>query len=108
VEVELMDGSVRTLAKAKHDTTHNRLKAVELPRLKTGMYHDGGGLWLQVRGGSRSWLFRYSREKKAKVMGLGPLHTIGLADARQRARDARKLLLDDPGPAGSSGGAAGL
>src|SRR4051812_48387577 len=62
------------------------------------MYHDGGGLWLQVRGGSRSWLFRYSRNKLAKVMGLGPLHTIGLADARQKARDARKLLLDGQDP----------
>src|SRR5439155_10911120 len=82
----------------QHDTTHNRLSAVALPKLKPGMWHDGGGLWLQVRAGSRSWLFRYSRDRKAKVMGLGPLHTIGLADARERAREARKLLLDGVDP----------
>lgn len=93
-----MDASEATLPKSKHDTTHSRLKAVDLRRLKPGMYHDGGGLWLQVRGESRSWLFRYSRDKQAKVMGLGPLHTIGLADARQKARECRKLLLEGMDP----------
>src|SRR5436309_10568703 len=94
----MYEGTVASGRATKHDTTHNRLKAVDLPRVKPGMYHDGGGLWLQVRAGSRSWLFRYSRDKKAKVMGLGPLHTIGLADAREKAREARRLLLDGVDP----------
>src|SRR5215469_780198 len=82
----------------KHETTHHRLKAVDLPRLASGMWHDGGGLWLQVRGKSRSWLFRWSRDKHAKVMGLGPLHTISLAKAREKAREAREQLLDGVDP----------
>ena len=31
-------------------------------------------------------------------MELGPLHTVGLAEARERARQARRLLLDDIDP----------
>ena len=31
-------------------------------------------------------------------MGLGPLHTVTLADARERARQARLLLLDGKDP----------
>ncbi len=31
-------------------------------------------------------------------MGLGPLHTIGLGEARERARAARLLLLDGTDP----------
>jgi integrase len=94
----MFEGERTSGGATKHDTTHHRLKAVELSRLKPGMHHDGGGLWLQVRAGSRSWLFRYSRDKQAKVMGLGPLHTIGLADARVKARECRKLLLEGMDP----------
>jgi integrase len=94
-----MDQSTAELpAGTKHDTTHHRLRAVDLPRLKPGYHHDGGGLYLDVRSGSRVWVYRYTRHGKQRTMGLGPLHTIGLADARQRARDARKLLLDGVDP----------
>jgi integrase len=87
----------------QHDTTLNRLKAVDLPRLKKpGYHHDGGGLYLQVRPGrsgySRSWVFRYTRHGKARIMGLGPLDTIGLAEAREKAREARKALLEGVDP----------
>jgi hypothetical protein len=88
--------------RAKHDTSHNRLKAVDLPRLKPGYHHDGGGLYLDVRSGrsaiTRVWVFRYTRYGKARTMGLGPSHTIGLADARAKARECRKLLLEGLDP----------
>ncbi|MEX2249161.1 MAG: integrase arm-type DNA-binding domain-containing protein [Parvibaculum sp.] len=58
-----------------------------------GRYGDGGGLWLQVAaGGSRSWLLRFMLDGKAREMGLGALATVTLAEARERARDARKAL----------------
>src|SRR5438270_2951988 len=90
-------------APATYATAHNRLKPVDLPRIKKpGYYHDGGGLYLDVRSGrsgtTRVWVFRYMRFGNARTMGLGPLHTISLADARQKARDARKLLLDGVDP----------
>src|SRR5438477_3204981 len=92
-----------TKAPAKYATAHNRLKPVDLPRIKKpGYYHDGSGLYLDVRSGrggiTRVWVLRYTRHGKARMMGLGPLHTISLADARQKARDARKLLLEGIDP----------
>jgi hypothetical protein len=66
---------------------------------KPGLYGDGGGLYLQITAtGVKSWLFRYMRDGKARGMGLGPLHTIGLADARTRALDCRRQLFDGIDP----------
>jgi hypothetical protein len=48
------------------------------------MHPDGGGLYLHVsKSGARSWIFRYMRRGRAREMGLGPLHTIPLKDARR-------------------------
>ena len=64
---------------------------------------DGGGLWLQCTAGEgghvrRSWTFRYERHGKRREMGLGPLHTLGLGEAREKARLLRQQLLDDIDP----------
>jgi integrase len=64
-----------------------------------GFYCDGGGLYLQVAiGGSKSWVFRYKQNGKARDMGLGPLHTVSLAEAREAATAKRKLRLDGIDP----------
>jgi integrase len=61
---------------------------------KPGRYGDGGGLVLQVsKWGTKAWLFRYERHGRERQMGLGPLHTISLAEARELATEKRKLLL---------------
>ena len=61
---------------------------------KRGRYADGGGLYLQVsEQGTKSWLFRYMLDGKARQMGLGPVHTISLPEAREAALKCRKLLL---------------
>ncbi len=58
-----------------------------------GRYGDGNGLWLQVRDAEhRSWLFRYKIGGRARQMGLGPLDLVSLADAREAALEARKLV----------------
>jgi hypothetical protein len=77
-----------------------RLTARKVATLKgTGRYGDGHGLYLQVMpGGVKSWLFRYERHGKERAMGLGPIHTVSLADARDRARRARLQLLDGLDP----------
>ena len=63
---------------------------------KTGRYGDGQGLYLQVtNAGVKSWLLRFERNGRERWMGLGPLHTISLKDARDRARKARQQLLDE-------------
>src|SRR4029078_514804 len=48
--------------------------------------------------GTKSWIFRYSRYGTRHDMGLGPLHTVSLAEARVRARAARQTLLDGDDP----------
>jgi integrase len=73
------------------------LAAAKLSR--PGRYAAGDGLYLQVRaGGGKSWIFRYQRAGIARHMGLGRFNVVPLAEARQRARDAHKLLLDDIDP----------
>ena len=73
----------------------NRLSARKVATLtEPGYYPDGGGLYLQVaKGGGRSWVFRYRFGSRRPEMGLGPLHVVSLAQAREAAADARKLLL---------------
>jgi integrase len=57
-----------------------------------GMYADGGGLYLQVSGGARSWIYRYTLDGRTRYMGLGSLAAVSLAEARARAAEARRLL----------------
>jgi integrase len=78
----------------------HRLSALAATKAtRAGLYGDGGGLYLQITPtGVKSWLFRYMRQGKARGMGLGPLHTINLAEARGKALACRKLLLDGTDP----------
>jgi integrase len=76
-----------------------RLKALDIKRAtRPGLYHDGGGLYLQVsRNGSKSWTFRYGAQGR-RYVGLGATHTVALTEARERARRCRQLLLDGIDP----------
>jgi len=66
---------------------------------KPGRYGDGHGLCLQITpSGVKSWLLRYERNGRERWMGLGPLHTVSLQEARERARKARGQLLDGIDP----------
>jgi integrase len=67
---------------------------------KVGWHGDGDNLWLQVTAsGSKSWVFRYTRDGKQRVLGLGPLGDVSLALARERAYRMRLQLLDGVDPA---------
>ncbi|MFL9887735.1 tyrosine-type recombinase/integrase [Paraburkholderia agricolaris] len=80
--------------------TLNRLTSLQVTRTKRpGVYSDGGGLYLQItRTLCKSWLFRYMRQGKKRGMGLGPIHTISLAEARLLALDCRRQLLGGVDP----------
>jgi hypothetical protein len=78
--------------------------ALTIKNLKGEGYHrdqgDGAarGLYVQVRaagdGFTRSWLYRFTSPVtgKERWMGLGPCDVIGLAEARDLARAARRLV----------------
>jgi integrase len=66
---------------------------------KPGYYGDGAGLYLQVsKAGTKSWIFRFTLAGKQREMGLGALHTITLAQAREKAKACRASLLDGVDP----------
>jgi len=74
-----------------------RLKSAEEPQ--PGMYADGAGLYLRVAsGGAKNWVLRYMLNRRPRWMGLGPLSLYGLADARERALDARRKRHDGVDP----------
>jgi integrase len=83
-----------------------KARTAKPPKGKTKwLYADGGGLYLQVSLGDddnvrRSWLFKYvSRsQRRTREMGLGSLHDVTLAEAREKAREYRKLLSEGIDP----------
>jgi integrase len=76
-----------------------KLSAVTVKTAGKGMYSDGAGLYLHVNAaGARSWIFRFMLNGKAREMGLGPVHTIPLAEARRRAAECRRQRLDGTDP----------
>jgi len=57
---------------------------------RPGMYGDGGGLYLRVtEDGAKNWVFRFMLNGRARWMGMGPLHTVSLLEARKRASEHR-------------------
>jgi integrase len=66
---------------------------------KPGYFGDGGGLWLQVsNSGSKSWIFRFTINRKQREMGLGAVHTVSLSEARIKSRNLRLLLQEGIDP----------
>src|SRR6266566_1832773 len=88
----------------------HKLSAAHVTKARRKGYHgDGGGLFLYIGpSGAKSWVFRFSsptlrsarnpKHGRAREMGLGPVHTIGLADARAKAVECRQLVRDGIDP----------
>lgn len=73
-------------------------KVVEKQK-RPGYYFDGAGLYLQVSPTeSKSWILRYTRFQKTREMGLGSLNGVTLAEARDKAKEYRRLLADGKDP----------
>lgn len=73
--------------------TFEKLSALRTEKEKTpGLYSDGGGLYLRVsESGAKSWVLRYMLDRRSREMGLGATHAVSLAEAREKAADARGL-----------------
>lgn len=72
--------------------TRNVLTVKHIAASKAKKLRDGGGLWLVTKGQGRYWMLDYRYGGKRREMGIGPLHSVGLAEARQKAEQARALL----------------
>ena len=78
----------------------NRLSAKAVTAITApGYYPDGLGLYLQVsKAVSKSWVYRFMLNGRAREMGLGSLHDRTLAEARSEAAITRKLVRDGIDP----------
>ena len=65
----------------------NRLSAAAIKYLEaTGWHADGGGLYLEIDGnGRKRWAMRLTVNGRRRDFGLGPLHKVSLAAAREMA-----------------------
>ncbi|MCK1744479.1 integrase arm-type DNA-binding domain-containing protein [Bradyrhizobium sp. 139] len=69
------------------------------PKSKPYKLSDGEGLHLLIQpNGSKWWRFRYQFSGKEKMLSLGTFPEVSLAAAREKRRDARKLVADDIDP----------
>lgn len=58
-----------------------------------GLYQDGDGLMLSVSGkGAKSWLVKLQAGGKRREYGLGSFKDVTLTEARDKARDYRRML----------------
>jgi integrase len=92
---------------------HQDVRDGRIVQRKTRWLADGGSLWVKVMpsqshddpdGCSKSYVFRYSLPEertsrngktyqRQRQHGLGPCHTLTLAEAREAARECRKMIL---------------
>jgi integrase len=72
----------------------NKLTARTVATAKPGRHGDGAGLYLVVsQSGARKWVFRFTRPGgKVTEMGLGSADMVTLAEAREKAREARRQV----------------
>jgi integrase len=78
----------------------SKLTSRTVQTLGDGWHHDSHGLYLQVtnNGVGRSWVYKFMIAGRQRYLGLGPVHTVSLAEAREKALDARKLRLQGIDP----------
>jgi len=74
--------------------TINRLSARAVVTLTEPRLHaDGGGLYLRVEAsGAKQWTFIFRFRGKRKELGLGSIVDVTLAEARESASEARRLV----------------
>ncbi|MBW6522495.1 tyrosine-type recombinase/integrase [Sphingomonas sp. RHCKR47] len=76
-----------------------KLTTKEVENAPPGRLIDGDGLCLITKpSGSKSWILRVQHNGKRRDIGLGSLSALGLAGAREKARELRKHALNGRDP----------
>lgn len=79
------------MGKGKGPHVEKRLTPAMVKKAAQGRHTDGGGLYLVVDdSGARRWVARLTLNGKRRDFGIGPVQTIGLAQARERAAEYRR------------------
>lgn len=78
----------------------SKLSARRVETLKEpGFYGDGDGLYLSVKpSGAKSWILRTVVQGKRRDLGVGAADLVSLAEAREKARDWRKVAREGGDP----------
>ena len=77
----------------------NRLSTRTVDTAKPGLHADGNGLYLAVSPkGAKRWTLIFQWEKKRAEMSLGAVDDISLAEARELAGDARRMVREGVNP----------
>ncbi len=83
------------MARQAAGLTARRIQTEKAP----GLYADGGGLYLQVAPtGAKTWIYRFQLAGRRRDMGLGSADVFSLAEAREKARTARRLVAERVDP----------
>ena len=78
------------------DAQIRKAKAADKPYKPIG----GGGLHVCVTSaGGKLWRLRYEFERKEKLLSMGPYPSSGVAEARETATNAKRLLREGKDPA---------
>lgn len=78
---------------------HNVLNQMKAKSLGAGKHADGQGLWLVKRDKDvGKWVLRIAIVGKRREMGLGRWPDVSIAEAREKAADARKQVRDGIDP----------
>src|SRR5262245_25636969 len=89
----------RVMARLVDQLTETKIRTLTT----VGFHADGRGLYLQIRpGGRRSWIFRFTLNRRTRDMGLGSLTEVSLVNARAKAADARSLVIKRVDPIDAS------
>jgi integrase len=82
--------------------TAKPLNAMNVKHMNVPGYHAVGtvtGLYMQVKNsGAKSWVLRTTVGKKRRDIGLGGYPSVLLAEAQEKARAARQLVLEGTDP----------
>ena len=86
-----------TKPKGRHP--HKALSAAFVRTAPPGRHCDGNGLYLYVQpSGARSWVQRLVIRGRRRDFGLGSVSLVSLAEAREKARENRKLAREGGDP----------
>ena len=68
------------------------LTPLRVKHAKAGRHGDGAGLYLLVSpSGAKSWMIRVQSQGKRRDIGLGSISDLSLEEAREKARELRKV-----------------